>query len=395
MKKRKILIKNFNKIIILIILFIMLIQLKSFGATDEETSKQTLEEQQEEFKIEDFIESSKEYGGEFFEGLDINKMLNDAIKGNVDNNTLVEKIWNLLGNEVTTSIKSMVSILVIIIIHSILKAVSESLENDGISKIIYYVQYILIVTIIMGNFSDIIKLVQDTSNNLVGFMNILVPLLISLMMYTGSIATSTVLEPIILFLINFVGNLIQTIIIPLVLVATSLVVISKISDQVQVDKLAKFLKSGIVWFLGIVLTIFVGVISLEGTLSSSVDGITSKTTKAVVSSAIPVVGKILGDAVDTVLGCGIILKNAVGIIGVIVIIGICIIPILKLGILTIIYKLLATLTQAIADKKITSLLDETGDVFKIFLGILSALSVMLIVGTAIVVRMSNSAMMYR
>ena len=395
MKKRKILIKNFNKIIILIILFIMLIQLKSFGATDEETSKQTLEEQQEEFKIEDFIESSKEYGGEFFEGLDINKMLNDAIKGNVNNNTLVEKIWNLLGNEVTTSIKSMVSILVIIIIHSILKAVSESLENDGISKIIYYVQYILIVTIIMGNFSDIIKLVQDTSNNLVGFMNILVPLLISLMMYTGSIATSTVLEPITLFLINFVGNLIQTIIIPLVLVATSLVVISKISDQVQVDKLAKFLKSGIVWFLGIVLTIFVGVISLEGTLSSSVDGITSKTTKAVVSSAIPVVGKILGDAVDTVLGCGIILKNAVGIIGVIVIIGICIIPILKLGILTIIYKLLATLTQAIADKKITSLLDETGDVFKIFLGILSALSVMLIVGTAIVVRMSNSAMMYR
>ena len=247
----------------------------------------------------------------------------------------------------------------------------------------------------MGNFSDIIKLVQDTSNNLVGFMNILVPLLIALMMYTGSITTSTVLEPIILFLINFVGNLIQTIIIPLVLVATSLIVISKISDQVQVDKLAKFLKSGIVWFLGIVLTIFVGVISLEGTLSSSVDGITAKTTKAVVSSAIPVVGKILGDAVDTVLGCGIVLKNAVGIIGVIVIIGICIVPILKLGILTIIYKLLATLTQAIADKKITSLLDETGDIFKIFLGILSALSVMLIVGTAIVVRMSNSAMMYR
>ena len=322
-------------------------------------------------------------------------MLNDAIKGNVDNNTLVEKIWSLLGNEVTTSIKSMVSILIIIIIHSILKAVSESLENDGISKLIYYVQYILIVTIIMGNFSDIIKLVQDTSNNLVGFMNILVPLLIALMMYTGSITTSTVLEPIILFLINFVGNLIQTIIIPLVLVATSLIVISKISDQVQVDKLAKFLKSGIVWFLGIVLTIFVGVISLEGTLSSSVDGITAKTTKAVVSSAIPVVGKILGDAVDTVLGCGIVLKNAVGIIGVIVIIGICIVPILKLGILTIIYKLLATLTQAIADKKITSLLDETGDIFKIFLGILSALSVMLIVGTAIVVRMSNSAMMYR
>jgi len=50
-----------------------------------------------------------------------------------------------------------------------------------------------------------------------------------------------------------------------------------------------------------VLTLFVGVLSLEGTLSSSVDGITAKTTKAAVSNFIPIVGKILGDAVDTVL----------------------------------------------------------------------------------------------
>lgn len=80
-------------------------------------------------------------------------------------------------------------------------------------------------------------------------------------------------------MINFIGNIIQSLIIPLVLVFTSLVIISKISDQIQIDKIAKFLKSGIVWFLGIILTIFVGVVSLEGTLSSSVDGITAKTTK--------------------------------------------------------------------------------------------------------------------
>ena len=92
-------------------------------------------------------------------------------------------------------------------------------------------------------------------------------------------------------------------------------------------------------------------------------GITSKTTKAIVSSAIPVVGKILGDAVDTVVGGGIILKNAIGLVGVIVVIGICIIPIIKLSILTISYKLLATVSQPIADTKIVSLLDQIGDVF--------------------------------
>ena len=143
------------------------------------------------------------------------------------------------------------------------------------------------------------------------------------------------------------------------------------------------------------MTIFVGVVSLEETLASSVDGITAKTAKTVVSSAIPVVGKILGDAVDTVLGCGIILKNAVGIVGVIIVIGICIMPIIKLSILFLSYKLLAIVSEPIADKNIVGLLEQIGDIFKIFLGVLCALSFMLIIGTSLVLKMSNSSVMYR
>lgn len=380
-----------EKIITIIVMVLIVFLSNSSYANDN----QTIIEQQEEFKIQDFIKNAEKFTGEFFEDIDINEILNDAIKGEVDNSTLLKKILNILGKEVTTNIKSLVSILAIILIHSILKSISESLENNNISKLIYYVQYILIVTVIMSNFTDIIKLVQDTTGNLIGFMNALVPLLITLMMYTGSITTSSVVEPIILFMINFIGNIIQNLIIPFVLVLTSLVIISKISDKVHIDKLSKFFKSGIVWFLGVVLTVFVGVVSLEGTLSSSVDGITAKTTKAVVSSAIPVVGKILGDAVDTVLGCGIVLKNAVGLVGVVIVIGICIMPILKLFVLSVSYKLLSTVVQPIADEKIIDLLEQIGDIFKIFLGILCAISVMLIIGTTLVLKISNGTMMYR
>ena len=380
-----------EKIITIIVMVLIVFLSNSSYANDN----QTIIEQQEEFKIQDFIKNAEKFTGEFFEDIDINEILNDAIKGEVDNSTLLKKILNILGKEVTTNIKSLVSILAIILIHSILKSISESLENNNISKLIYYVQYILIVTVIMSNFTDIIKLVQDTTENLIGFMNALVPLLITLMMYTGSITTSSVVEPIILFMINFIGNIIQNLIIPFVLVLTSLVIISKISDKVHIDKLSKFFKSGIVWFLGIVLTVFVGVVSLEGTLSSSIDGITAKTTKAVVSSAIPVVGKILGDAVDTVLGCGIVLKNAVGLVGVVIVIGICIMPILKLFVLSVSYKLLSTVVQPIADEKIIDLLEQIGDIFKIFLGILCAISFMLIIGTTLVLKISNGTMMYR
>ena len=161
------------------------------------------------------------------------------------------------------------------------------------------------------------------------------------------------------------------------------------------EKIAKFLKSSTIWFLGIILTVFVGVVSLEGTLSSSIDGITAKTAKSIVSSGVPVVGKILGDVVDSVLGCGVILKNAVGLVGVIVIIGICILPILKLSVLTISYQLVESVGGVIADEKIVKLLEQIADIFKILLAILCTISFMVIIGTALLLKMSNIGMMYR
>lgn len=392
------------KIILMIIIMVIsvLSPRKSYCANDISNTQSAtsideneLESQEKKFGISSFIQNSKQYTGEFFEDIDISDILNSAIKGEIDNSNIYKKILSKLGNEVQNGVKSLACILAIIIIHSILKSISESLENDNISKLIYYVQYIAIITVIMSNFSDIITLVKDTTTNLIGFMNTLIPVLISLMLYTGSITTTSILEPIILFMINFIGNLIQNILMPIILIITSISIISKISDRVQIDKISKFLKSSTIWFLGIVLTIFVGVVSLEGTLASSVDGITAKTAKAIVSSAVPIVGKILGDVVDSVLGCGLILKNAVGFVGVIVIIGICIMPILKLTVLTFSYKLVASISEVIADSKIVKLLDEIGDIFKILLAILVTVTFMVIIGTTLLVKMSNTGMMFR
>ena len=381
-----------KKIILIFILVLIILMLPTqVFAENEEIMTST----QEKFNINSFLKDAKEYTGDFFEDVSITDMFNEAVQGKINNQTIYKKILKLLGQEVTSSLKVLISILVIIVIHGILKSITDSLENNNVSQIIYFVQYILIVTLIMSNFTEIIKLVQETANNLVGFINVLIPLLLTLMVYTGSITTSTVLEPIILFISNFTGNIIANVLIPVVLIIVVFSIISKISERIQIEKISKFLKSSVVWFLGIVLTIFVGVVSLEGTLSSSVDGITAKTAKAAVSSVIPVVGKVLGDVVDSVLGCGVILKNAVGFIGVIVIIGICIMPIIKIGTLSIIYSLASAVVQPVADEKIVKLLDEMSGVFKLLLAILCSLSVILIIGITMVVRISNSGMMYR
>lgn len=384
-----------KKIIILLIMLILFIPNIVYATNETISQEDIIESQQETLGISSFIEEADKYTKEVYEDIDMGELFSSAISGNIDNETILKSILNSLGGEVLDAITVLASVIVIIVIHSILKSISDGLENKGIAQITYYVQYILIVTLIMTNFVQILDIVKDSIQSLVGFMNSLIPIMITLMITTGSIASANLIQPIILFLITFIGNFLTGIIIPLVLVSTSLGVISKISDRVQVDKISKFFKTSVVWILGVILTIFVGVVSIEGTLSSNVDGLTAKTAKAAVSSFIPVVGKILGDAVDTVIGCSSILKNATGIVGIIVLIGIAIVPIIKLTVLMAIYYLGSALCQPIADSKIIGLLEQMGDTFKTLLAIMCAISVMFIIGTTLVIKISNSGMMYR
>lgn len=289
----------------------------------------------------------------------------------------------------------MITVLIVIMIHSIFKAIIENLGNHASSKIVYFIQYLMIVTLITDSFISVLNLTRDSIGQVIDFMNLLIPLLSTLMLTTGSITTTGIIQPILLFMMSFIGNFITNFIIPILLISITLGIISNISDKIQIDRLAKFLKSSIVWILGIILTIFVCSLSIEGTLSSSVDGMTAKTAKAAISNFIPVVGKILGDSVDSIIGCGNILKNAVGVIGVIVLVGIVVLPILKLGILWISFYVLSGVCEVVADEKIVKLIAQISDSYKILLAILFSVSSMFIIGVTLVLKITNSSLMYR
>ncbi len=386
-----------KKIVFILTFFLTICySITSYGTeTNSIDTNGIIEKQEKSLGITEFIKESKEYVGESFSDVDLNTLYKDAISGNINIQGVLGKVIKLTGKEVASTIRSLGYILVIIIIHSIIKNISDGLGNNQIGEITHYVVYILIVTLIMTNFSEMINLIRETTNSLVGFLNSLLPILLSLMITTGNIVTASTIQPILLMVITFIGNFISSVLLPLILIGTALGIISKISDKVQISKLSKFFKSSVVWVLGIVLTIFVGILSLEGTLTSSVDGLTAKTTKAVVTSTIPVVGKILGETVDAVLGCSNILKNAVGFVGIFVVISISILPIIKLAIMSISFNLTAALSEPIADKKIVSVLEQMGDTFKVLLGMVIAISVMLIIGLTLVIKITNSGMMYR
>ena len=380
-------------IILLIAIITYIFPTVSKAETNAETES-ILSSQADSLGISTFLSDSEKYTKDTFGDIDISELFTKSITGNIDNSTIIIVVFSLLGDNIKSALTTIASVMVVVIIHSILKAISENLGNENVSKIAYYIEYILIITLVMTNFSNIITEMKEAVQNLTGFANTLIPLMITLMMTTGNIVSSGMLQPILLLLITFISNFMTNILIPIALVSTALGIISKISDQAQVGKLSKFLHSSMVWILGTVLTLFVSVTSLEGGLTASIDGVTAKAAKTAISSVVPVIGSILGDAVNTIVGCSNIIKNAVGMVGIVVIIAICIRPILQLAVLTVTYYLGAALCQPIADEKVVGILEQMGGTFKIFLAVMFALTALLIIGIAIVMKISNSGIMY-
>ena len=377
-----------KKVIILILLLISTPQITY--ATDA-----LVEDQMEALNLGTFVTEGEEYTKEAFPDLNIQDVLTETLSGEFDNSILYKSALKILGKEIVTSITTLGSILIIIVIHSILKSIGENLGNNSTAQIAYFVEYILIITILISNFAGIITTIQNTISDLVGFMNTLVPILISLIIATGQVASGTMLQPILLFVIIFIGNIINLIVLPIITVTMVLSIASNLSEKVQIGNLAKFFKSSVTWFLGFVITIFVGLLSLEGTITSSVDGITIKGIKSVASTFIPVVGKALGDSVDTVLGATSLIKNSVGFVGIIIVIGICISPIIKLTVLSIIYSFAGAISEPLADKRIVNVINQMSGVFKLLLGVVFFVAVLLIIGIALTLKISNASLMYR
>lgn len=392
-----------KKIFISIILFFMLLTNLSFAKEEilenddssliKQTTEQIMETTQKTLGISDFLKEADKYTQNIYGNINLSDIFSNIIKGKYKTNFIKSTIFTLFGKDVKESFRLMFNVLIIIIIHSVMKEIIENLGNNSSAKIAYFVQYLMIVTLVTQSFVSVLNITKEAIDNLSNFMNLLIPLLTTLILTTGCISISNIFQPTLIFLSSMLGNFFNNFLMPVLLMSITFSIISNISDKVQLDKLSKFFKSSIVWILGILLTVFTCLISVEGTLSSSVDALTAKTTKAAVSNFVPVVGKILGDTTETIIGCSNILKNAVGIIGLIIIVGIVLIPLLKILTLWVTFCLTSAICEIIADNKIVKLTSQIADSYKILLAILFSVSVMFFIAITLVLKITNTAVM--
>ena len=141
------------------------------------------------------------------------------------------------------------------------------------------------------------------------------------------------------------------------------------------------------------MTLFVGIMGLQGVVTGSADGLTVKVTKFAAANLIPMVGGILSESVETVMNCSVVIKNSVGVLGIIFVILIAAVPILKVTASLIVFRLCAAVVQPISDKKIVKCISELADSIAGILALMVAVAVMFIIIITIIINVGNSAAM--
>lgn len=312
----------------------------------------------------------------------------------LDGQDILKRISNIFIKEFKENSNLLFKVIGIALLCSVLKNMQNNFGGN-VSEIAFYVCYMLIVILIVTSFSNVSNICITSITKLNSFMGIVIPVLITLLLSMGNIATVSTLQPVILGMISIISTLVSNLVIPIILISTILSLISNISTQVNVEKIGKFFKKSAMYIVEFTMIIFVGLLSLEGSLAANVDGITAKVAKTAISNTIPVVGKLIGDAADSVIGSISITKNAVGIIGVLVIIIITSGPIIKSFLLMMMFNLTSAICDSIADSRISKCISVTADSIKMIFGIMFMITFLFIIAITLMIKMSNFSLMYR
>ena len=345
--------------------------------------------------INEFLNIAREYSKEMFPELEKENILDVMVKGEVfESEEITERIFNLFTLEIKDVISISMKIISVSVLCSLLKNIQVH-NKSNVGEVAFYICYLFVVTLAINSYADISKLCVEAMTKLTNFMNLITPLFLSLMVANGNIFSVKIIQPILVIMINVVNNLIVKIIIPVVFISMIINIIGNISNNIEVSKLPSILQKSSVWVVNFVLGILIGVLSLEGTLASNVDGFTAKTAKTVVSTAIPVVGKALSDATDSIIGAASITKNTLGVVGVIAIVGIVCVPIVKALIMTFVFNISSALIEPIVDKRMSKCVSETAESIKIIFGLMVTVSVLFIIAITLMIKISNFTLMYK
>ena len=306
-------------------------------------------------------------------------------KGNLSFSKICDAAFSLLFKEVKTVLSMCIIIVVIGIICSLIKNLQSAFSSESISEIAFYACYALMIIVLTRTFIISLDLAKDIITQISGFMSKLLPILVVMLGVAGGFTESATMDPIVLGTTIIIPKIYLNIILPLILITFVLQFTNNISTEPKISNLCSLVKSSVLWIQGLILTVYIGLLTVRGITASTIDAVTLKTAKFTIDNFIPIVGKTFSDAIASVAGYSLIIKNAIGSVGLLVLILIILYPIIKIFLSSIILKISSSLLEPIADKRITKAVFSAGDSLILILSSVLCVSLMFFVLIAMMV----------
>ena len=297
---------------------------------------------------------------ELFSFGNLGDYVKSIVSGNgvIDFDNIIDFLLTILSDIILQFLPMFSLMIGICVVCSLISNIKSKFQEKSVSNIINFVCFSAVGIIIISSYIQIIVNTENTLNSLNKTMNNIFPILLTCMVAIGGTTTVSTYQPILAVMTNIMSNLMSYIALPICIMCFIFSVIGNLSDSVKLNKYVDFFSSLFKWIIGLIFTLFFAVLSIQGINASSIDSLSIKATKFTISSYIPIVGGYLSQGLDILMLSSVLIKNSIGLIGILIIISLVIVPIITVAIFSLSLKLASAVLEPIGNTKVSTLLSS-------------------------------------
>lgn len=297
--------------------------------------------------------------------------------------------------EVVLNFRVMGQLLLLAVVAAFLKSLETAFEREQVATLTRGIVFLVLLGVCLHSFQAALAVAGGAINSMVDFTLAMLPVTLALLASLGSLASSAMLHPLVVFGANFFGTVIRGVIFPLFFFSTVLALAGHFSPHFKVGRLSDLLRDLSVWGLGLCMTIFTGILAVQGAAGTFSDAVSLRTAKYMTGALVPVIGKMLSDAVETVAGASLVLKNSIYLAGTVTLLAITVFPLMKLMAIVIIYKLTAALVQPLGETNLGDAINTMGNCLVFLFASVAGVALVFVVAVTVVAGAGNAAVMLR
>lgn len=263
---------------------------------------------------------------------------------------------DMLGINLLSCAPIVISVLCIVIAFSLISAVKGRFASDSVETIVHFACVALVSVILITQIFSTVQSVRDVVGGLQMQMNIVFPIMLTMMTAIGAGSSAAVYQPAVAVLGQGITELIGAAVLPAFIASIVFTVVGNLTDGISLKKMSGFFSTASKWLLGTAFFLFIAFLSVQGITASVYDGVSVRTAKFALSKYVPVIGGYLSEGLNLVMAGSVLIKNAVGMTAVILLF-VSVLPVIcNILVFSLSLSLAAAITEPLGGGKISSLL---------------------------------------